>query len=33
MGMFRMYWLGKLWPLILIFFGVRLLMRNRPAAS
>jgi len=33
MGLFRMYWLGKAWPLILIFFGVRLLMRNRPAAS
>lgn len=33
MGMFHMRWIARAWPLILIFFGVRLLMRNRPAAD
>jgi hypothetical protein len=33
MGMFHMRWVARAWPLILIFFGVRLLMRNRQGAS
>jgi TM2 domain-containing membrane protein YozV len=33
MGLFHLYWVGRLWPLILIFIGVRLFMRNRPSGS
>ena len=33
MGWFHFHWLGRLWPLILVFIGVRMLMRNRQAGS
>jgi len=33
MGMFQMRWIARAWPLVLIFFGVRMLMRNRQAAG
>jgi hypothetical protein len=33
MGLFHFHSIGKFWPLILIFFGVRMFMRNRPAGS
>jgi TM2 domain-containing membrane protein YozV len=32
-GWFHFHSLGRLWPLILIFIGVRMFMRNRPAES
>ncbi|MDP9268023.1 MAG: B-box zinc finger protein [Acidobacteriota bacterium] len=32
-GWFHFHWIGKLWPLILIVIGLRMLMRNRPAGS
>jgi hypothetical protein len=31
LGWFHFHWIGRLWPLILIFFGVRILMRNQAA--
>ncbi|HTK95555.1 MAG TPA: DUF5668 domain-containing protein [Terriglobales bacterium] len=33
MGLWHFHWIGRLWPLILIFIGVRMFMRNRPAGS
>jgi cell wall-active antibiotic response 4TMS protein YvqF/B-box zinc finger protein len=33
MGWFHFHWIGKLWPLILIFIGVRMFMRSRPSGS
>jgi TM2 domain-containing membrane protein YozV len=33
MGWFHLYWVGRLWPLILIAIGVRMFMRTRPSGS
>ena len=33
MGLFEMHRVWRFWPLLLIFLGVRQLMRNRPAAN
>lgn len=33
MGWFHFHWIGRLWPLILIFIGVRMFMRSRPSGA
>ena len=33
MGWFHFHWIGRLWPLILIVIGLRMITRNRPSRS